>query len=92
MEQALRTVRPETIPDAMHPLWTAAIEHHRRGDISGAIALYQRYLKSNPQNPEAARHWCTSVREGGTGISTLSAPEKEALLAVYRSYLKSHDS
>ncbi len=53
MEQALRTVRPETIPDAMHPLWTAAIEHHRRGDTSGAIALYQRYLKSNPHNPEA---------------------------------------
>lgn len=53
MEQALRTDAPEMLAAALQPVWAAAIEHHRSGDTGGAIALYQRYLKSNPQDPAA---------------------------------------
>jgi hypothetical protein len=36
----------------------------------------------NPKNPEAARHFCTSVREVFTGIIELSAPDDEVMEAI----------
>lgn len=36
----------------------------------------------DPQNPEAARHFCTSVREVFTGIIELSAPDEEVEAAM----------
>lgn len=36
----------------------------------------------NPKNPEAARHFCTSVREVFTGIIEISAPDEEVEAAM----------
>jgi Flp pilus assembly protein TadD len=51
MEQARRMDPQADFAGETHPVWTAAIEHHRRGDTGAAIALYQRYLKINPHDP-----------------------------------------
>jgi Flp pilus assembly protein TadD len=66
MEQALQS---NPIPDAgiaaMQPAWTSAIERHRAGDTDGAIVLYQRHLKRNPQDAPGWMNLGAALRRTG---------------------------
>ena len=66
MEQALQS---NPIPDAgsaaMQPAWTSAIERHRSGDTEGAIVLYQRHLKRNPQDAPGWMNLGAALRRTG---------------------------
>ena len=72
MEQALQS---NPIPDAgiaaMQPAWTSAIERHRAGDTDGAIVLYQRHLKRNPQDAPGWMNLGAALRRTGRADAAL---------------------
>lgn len=72
MEQA---VHSNPIPDAgsaaMQPAWTSAIERHRSGDTEGAIVLYQRHLKRNPQDAPGWMNLGAALRRTGRADAAL---------------------
>ena len=72
MEQA---VHSNLIPDAgsaaMQPAWTSAIERHRSGDTEGAIVLYQRHLKRNPQDAPGWMNLGAALRRTGRADAAL---------------------
>ncbi|MBK6281179.1 MAG: tetratricopeptide repeat protein [Gammaproteobacteria bacterium] len=72
MEQALHS---NPIPDAgsaaMQPAWTSAIERHRSGDTEGAIVLYQRHLKRNPQDAPGWMNLGAALRRTGRADAAL---------------------
>jgi len=57
MEQALQSQEPgSTEIEPARPAWRLAIQRHRAGDAAGAVVLYERHLKRDPQDAEA---WMT---------------------------------
>ncbi len=72
MEQALQSKpRTETRMAAMRPPWAAAIARHRAGDTDGAIVLYQRHLKRNPQDAPGWMNLGAALRRTGRADAAL---------------------
>ena len=77
MEQALHSNPiPQAGTAAVQPAWTSAIERHRSGDTEGAIVLYQRHLKRNPQDAPGWMNLGAALRRTGRADAALVASQR----------------